>query len=321
MSTSDTLPISRPVGDSFGQRMRRGWRRHRFPYLLLAPTVFLLLAFLIVPFFTLFYYGFFETMLDGTTNFVGLGNFNYLFHEVRFGRNVINSLLYVFGNLALSIPIAYFGALLVTSGSRGGGLLRTMLLIPWILAPVVTALLFRTMLNPSGGPIIKQAYAEPGSYTARLTLTDDEGCSTEFIFTGQTAYCSDGAGAAATAEVTVQDALGGLVLKLKRKLKGNKLRAKATCEAAACSATLKGKVTVKNKGKASAAASKAKLKPKTVDLAANEKTTVKLKLKRKGRSSVKRALRRDGKVKAKVTGRATDAFGNLEKAKKKAGLR
>lgn len=155
MSTGDTLPISRPGGDSFGQRLRRGWRRHRFPYMMLAPTVFLLLGFLVVPFFTLFYYSFFETMLNGTNNFVGLGNFTYLFHEVRFGRNVINSLLYVFGNLALSIPVAYFGALLVTSEIRGGGLLRTLLLIPWILAPVVTALLFRTMLNPSSGPIIK----------------------------------------------------------------------------------------------------------------------------------------------------------------------
>jgi multiple sugar transport system permease protein len=154
MSISDTFPTSRPGADSFGQRLRRGWLRHRFPYILLAPTVFLLLAFLLVPFFFLFYYSFNETALDGATNFVGLGNFTYLFQEVRFRRNVINSLLYLFGNLALSIPVAYFGALLVTSGIRGGGLFRTLLLIPWILAPIVTALLFRTMLNPSGGPII-----------------------------------------------------------------------------------------------------------------------------------------------------------------------
>ena len=169
------------------------------------------------------------------------------------------------------------------------------------------------------------AYAEPGTYTARLTLTDEIGCSTAetFTFTGKTAYCNGGAGATATAEVTVADGLGGLALKLKRKLKGSKLRAKATCEAAACSATLKGKLTVKKKGKGkgSAAASKAKLKPKTVDLVANETTTVKLKIKRKGRSAVKRALRRGGKVKAKVNGKATDVFGNGDKAKAKAKLR
>jgi multiple sugar transport system permease protein len=36
---------------------------------------------------------------------------------------------------------------------RGVGVLRTIFLIPWVLAPVVTALLFRTMLDPTNGPI------------------------------------------------------------------------------------------------------------------------------------------------------------------------
>ena len=155
MSVSDGLHTGTFGADSFRQRLVRGWRRHRFPYILLAPTAFLLLAFLIFPFVSLFYYGFHETALDGTTNFVGLGNYSYLFQEIRFGRNAINTLVYLFGTLALSIPVAYFAALLVTSGIRGGGLLRTTLIIPWVLAPVVTALLFKTMLNPSGGPIIQ----------------------------------------------------------------------------------------------------------------------------------------------------------------------
>jgi hypothetical protein len=33
-------------------------------------------------------------------------------------------------------------------------------------------------------------FARPGTYEVTLTLTDEEGCSTKFVFTGQTAYCN-----------------------------------------------------------------------------------------------------------------------------------
>jgi YVTN family beta-propeller protein len=43
-----------------------------------------------------------------------------------------------------------------------------------------------------GGPAATHTY-RPGKYTATLTVTDNEGCSTKFIYTGQTAYCTGSA--------------------------------------------------------------------------------------------------------------------------------
>ncbi|MFQ5855635.1 MAG: carbohydrate ABC transporter permease [Anaerolineae bacterium] len=151
-SVSDVLLAGR-VGDSRWQRLRRGVRKHGLAYILLAPMVILLVAFVAIPFASLLYYGVHKTYLDGTASYVGLGNFNLLIHESRFIQNISATLVYLVGVLVISIPVAYFGAILISSNMRGGGVLRTLLLIPWILAPVVTALLFKTMLNPSSGPI------------------------------------------------------------------------------------------------------------------------------------------------------------------------
>ena len=57
-------------------------------------------------------------------------------------------------------------------------------------------------------------YSSSGTYDATLTLTDNEGCSTEFIFTGQTAYCNGSALARQTQPVRVTGAATGVVVSL-----------------------------------------------------------------------------------------------------------
>ena len=59
-----------------------------------------------------------------------------------------------------------------------------------------------------GGPNPAHAYDRPGSYTVRLTLTDDTGCSTRFVSTGQTPYCNGSGVASATRTVNVPGPTG-----------------------------------------------------------------------------------------------------------------
>jgi YVTN family beta-propeller protein len=54
-----------------------------------------------------------------------------------------------------------------------------------------------------GPPNPTHVYGSPGAYTASLTLTDNEGCSTTVVFTGQTASCNGGPAASATKTVVV----------------------------------------------------------------------------------------------------------------------
>ena len=58
-------------------------------------------------------------------------------------------------------------------------------------------------LNTGTTPTATHTYAAPGTYAATLAVTDNEGCSSALIFTGQTAYCNGLASASQTQPVTV----------------------------------------------------------------------------------------------------------------------
>jgi ABC-type sugar transport system permease subunit len=95
------------------------------------------------------------TNLDGTVAWSGFSNFLTLFKESRFAINFWNSIIYVIGNILLSTPLAYIVAILITTKLPQATYFRSIYLLPWVIAPIVSTLLFRSMVDPSMGPIAK----------------------------------------------------------------------------------------------------------------------------------------------------------------------
>jgi DNA-binding beta-propeller fold protein YncE len=56
---------------------------------------------------------------------------------------------------------------------------------------------------PNGGAAPTHSYAKPGRYLVSVDVTDNEGCSTALLFTGQTAFCSGSPSASQTQPVEV----------------------------------------------------------------------------------------------------------------------
>lgn len=59
---------------------------------------------------------------------------------------------------------------------------------------------------PDGGPIPNHIYTSPGTFTARLTVTDNEGCAATRIFTGKAMLCNASTAGTTTRQVTVAPA-------------------------------------------------------------------------------------------------------------------
>ena len=172
------------------------------------------------------------------------------------------------------------------------------------------------------GPAQTHAYTAPGTYTATLKLTDDEGCSTEFVFTGQTASCNGSDVAEATQKVKVL-AAPKLKLRAKSKQRPDALKLKASCGELPCEAKLSGKAKLPREGKKTKAY---KLKTKTVSIKEGKTKTVKLKLKNQSKSvkRISKLLKKDKNARKRnklvVKVRATGPAGGTDKGKQKIKL-
>jgi YVTN family beta-propeller protein len=140
---------------------------------------------------------------------------------------------------------------------------------------------------PDAGPAAGHTYAA-GTYTAKVKVTDDEGCSSTVVFTGQTAYCSGSSADAGSQTIVVHGLEVG-------KTTRNARKGTATITVKVPAA---GELTLGGKG----------LKSKRVTTAGPGEVTLKVQPK----GPAKRKLKRKGKLTVHPTVTFTPAGGTAE---------
>jgi len=98
----------------------------------------------------------------------GVGNFARLATDRLFLISLGQTLIYTAGALGAEFTLGLALALLVNREFYGRGLLRSALLIPMLLPPVVVAVIWRLILNPEFG-VLNGALRSLGFNTDRLT--------------------------------------------------------------------------------------------------------------------------------------------------------
>ncbi len=131
------------------QRKRRNWA----PAIMTTPATLALIG-IMVPFAIAVYYSFTNyRIIKPDFEFIGLRNYINMFSSSSFWNALGNTLLFAVIALVVELTLGFLIAQLLSRAGRGVGLMRTLLLLPLMLPPVVSGMMWKTMLAPNSGPI------------------------------------------------------------------------------------------------------------------------------------------------------------------------
>jgi len=126
--------------------------RRSFPYLLLAPSLFLLAGFTYLPIGRVVWDSLHDKVHGASaTRFVGLRNYADVFADKAFVQSVVNNLVYAAGTVPLSMALALLFALALQRSGRLNSVMRALLLFPTMVPLVAVCSLFFFIFLPGVG--------------------------------------------------------------------------------------------------------------------------------------------------------------------------
>jgi sorbitol/mannitol transport system permease protein len=140
------------VGPAASVSRRQAWAR-RLPLLPAFIYVFLVTQ---IPFALTIYYSFFSWNLlkPGSFRFAGLANYATLLTDESVRNAVWNTVLLTVSVISLSVILGTAVAMLLNSEVFGKGIMRTLMIAPFLIMPTASALIWKhTLLNPLYGLI------------------------------------------------------------------------------------------------------------------------------------------------------------------------
>lgn len=132
-------------------RTRRNLRAWGLAGLFMLPALALYAVFVLFPIVQAARYSLYDwNGLGPMTDFVGLANFERALSDPVFLGSVSHNALIVVLSLVVQIPFALCIALMLNRRFRGRAILRLIFFAPYVIAEVITAIVWSLMLQPNG---------------------------------------------------------------------------------------------------------------------------------------------------------------------------
>lgn len=144
--------------------------------MMMAPSVLLLFAWMIVPLVMTIYFSFidYNLLMPSDNRFLGFLNYQFFLTDPAFFDALINTLVLVLSVLVITIVGGIALALLLDQPMFGQGIVRILVIAPFFIMPTVAALVWKNMfMNPVNGLfayIFKLFGAQPVDWLANAPL-------------------------------------------------------------------------------------------------------------------------------------------------------
>jgi multiple sugar transport system permease protein len=134
-------------------RRSRGTSERRLAAYMVSPSLLLIALVAAYPILYAVWLSLHEysVRVAGLSRWAGLGNYSKALQDPEFWDAVRNTFIFTAGSVTFEVIIGMGMALAMHSAFRGQGLLRTTVLVPWAVLTVVTAMMWRTIFDPTLG--------------------------------------------------------------------------------------------------------------------------------------------------------------------------
>lgn len=122
-------------------------------WLFILPALVVVTVVVVYPFLDSVWLSFTERHVGNVLVFVGLRNYTSLWGDGFFRNAVKNTIVFTVYSEVFKITLGMIAALLLHNLRRGRSLFTALVLLPWVIPTVVTALGWRSMMDPLFGPL------------------------------------------------------------------------------------------------------------------------------------------------------------------------
>ncbi len=138
------------------RRRTRGNPERRVAWLMTTPSMVLIALVAVYPilyaiWLSMHEYSLIRAGVSRWASPAGLGNYIDAFQTPEFVNSIVVTFVYTISSVFLETIIGLVMALIMATAFKGQGLLRTVVLVPWAVLTVVTAIMWRTIVDPNLG--------------------------------------------------------------------------------------------------------------------------------------------------------------------------